>query len=324
VISNIAIAGDGASVGTRFAVANITSTGSVGDVTVRGPGGLGNLTASGIFGDISVTNGAITGTIQTTGVRIDPLTGAQTDVNGDIGEFTFGKTGAINGVTFISAKLGISGQIISRGNLISAIKAKGFSGLIAAQGDIGAMVNAPVPAAETQPASPLARFGGISISGNDSGEIVALGNVFGDLKITGTLSGRIAVRGQAVAGLDSGRDGILGNLQVGKFAGTGAIISGGLIADAEGGTSFTSSAIKSGFLAADGDINFAKGVKVTTGSVFADSQGTADGAVMDAIFTAGSSPLQFDTGGTLTGLALIQADVKGIGVVEGALSGTIP
>ena len=324
-ISNLAFRGDGAGVDSRFDVANITSTGSIGDVTVRAKAGLGSLTASSIFGNINILLGAITGTIQTTGVRIDPLTGDQTTVNGDIGQFTFGKTGAVNGITTISAKLGITGagQIIVRGNLISSVKVGTFSGLIAVQGDIGVVMNAVSPSV-AGPTSPLTRFGGISITGNASGQIIALGNAFGDILVTGTLSGRIAVQGQPAAGLTTDRDGILGNVTVSKFGSNAAVISGGLIGDVAGGTAFKSGAIKSGILAADGNINLAKGAKVAAGSLFGNSFGTPNGAVIDAIFTDNSSALQFDTGGTLAGLALIQADLHNVGVTGGNLAGTTP
>ena len=326
LVTNIAFRGDGAAVDSRFDVANISSTGSLGDITVRGKAGLGNITASGIFGNINVMAGAITGTIQTTGIRIDPLTNVQTAADGDIGQFTFDKTGAVNGVTVIFAKLGITstGQIIVRGNLISAVTAKVFSGLIAVQGDIGVNVTSPISPSVARPPSPLTRFGGITISGNDSGQILALGNAFGDITVTGSLSGRIAVQGQAVAGLTSGRDGILGNVKIGKFTSAAAVISGGLIGDVAGGTSFKSGAIKSGILAADGDITLSKGVKVSAGSLFADSEGTPNGAAIDAIFTNNSLPLQFDTGGTLAGLTLLQTDLTGIGIVDGQLAGTTP
>jgi len=322
-ISNIAIRGDGAAIDSRFDVANITSTGSIGDVIIRGKVGLGNLTASGIFGNINVLAGSITGTVQTTGIRIDAITGAQSSVNGDIGQFTFDKNAVVNGVTTISAKLGITGQIVVRGNLISAVKAATLTGVIAVQGDIGtlkpvALVSAAAP---TNPGL-LTRFGGISISGNAGGQIIALGNAFGDITINGTLSGRIAVKGQAVTGLDAGRNGILGNLRIGKFASNTTIVSGGMIGDLVGGTSFKSGAVKSGVMAADGAVTVAKGGKVGAGNLFANALGTANGATIDALFTNGGSPLQFDTGGTLAGLALIEADLAGIRVSGGNLIGT--
>lgn len=321
-ISNISLSGDGAGIDSRYDVANITSRGSIGDVTVRGAVGLGNLTASGVFGSINVVSGAITGTIQTTGVRIDPVTGDQTAVSADIGQFTYDKFGAINGVTVISAKLGISGQIISRGNLVSSLSAKGFTGVIAAQGNIGVLVNSPVSPNVVGPASPLTRFGGINISGNDSGQIIALGNVLGDITVTGTLSGRIAVQGQAISGLASGRDGILGNVRIGKFASSAAIVSGGMIGDAAGGTGFKGN-VKSGFLAADGDIVLAKGAKVSAANLLADLSSTSNGASLDAIFTDNLEPLYFDTGGDLVGLGRIELDLSSLMLANGSLSGTI-
>ena len=322
-VSSIAFAGDGASVDSRFDVANISSTGSLGDITVRGKVGLGNVTASGIFGSINVLAGAITGVIQTTGIRTDPLTGAQTEADADIGQFTYDKTGAVNGVTTISAKLGITGQIICRGNLISSVSAKALSGIIAVQGDIGVWYVPVTPASTRASSTQPVRYGGINIGGNDSGQIIALGNAFGDITVTGTFSGRIAVQGNETTAPGAGRDGILGNVRLGKFTSSAAVISGGLIGDAAGGTAFNSK-IKAGFLAADGDITLAKGMKVPAADLFADESGTSNGAVIDAIFTDSSLPLSFDTGGPLKGLGLIETDLTNIGVTGGDLTGTIP
>ena len=157
--------------------------------------------------------GGITGIIQTTGIWIDPIKGLETAVNADLGQLLY-KNGKVVGVTTISSKLAISGQIISRGDLISSITAgAGFSGVIAAQGNIGAILqDADGDVITTN--GQLTRFGGITITGNDSGQIIALGKIFCDLSIKGQLTGRIAANGAAVSGIDSSRSGILGNIKV--------------------------------------------------------------------------------------------------------------
>ena len=76
----------------------------------------------------------------------------------------------------------------------------------------------------------------MSISGNDSGAIIILGNLFGAVTVGGALSGQVAVSGQAISGLAAGRDGILGNLIIGKLVAGGSIVSGGEIGDAGSST----------------------------------------------------------------------------------------
>src|SRR5229473_358589 len=63
---------------------SIISTGPLGDVNVLGA--LPSVTAPSIFGSL-VASGAIpaTSTVQTTGVRIDPITGASSGVPADFG-----------------------------------------------------------------------------------------------------------------------------------------------------------------------------------------------------------------------------------------------
>lgn len=327
LIQSISFRGDGAAVNSRYSVASITSTGSLGDIIVGGSAGLGSVTASGIFGNINVTSGAITGIIQTTGIRTDPVTGAQTSVSADIGQFTYNARGAVSGVTTIYAARGITstGQILSRGNLVSTVRSGGaFNGVIAAQGNIGAILTNADGTASVSATGQLTRFGGISITGNATGQIISLGNVLGDITVTGSLSGRIAAQGQAVSGLAALRIGILGNVRLGSgFTSSAAVVSGGLIGDPVDGTAFSAAGAK-GLLAADGAISLGTGTRVTVANLFANSQTNSNAAVINAIFTINLQPLQFDTGGTLQGLALLRTDLKNIHVANGKLAGTIP
>ncbi|HWC60224.1 MAG TPA: hypothetical protein VHC44_11070, partial [Verrucomicrobiae bacterium] len=321
-VQSVNLFGDGGSLDTAFSLANLTSTGSLGNVTVRGSGGLGNVTAPNIIGNISVLKGGITGIIQTTGIRIDPITGTETAVNADLGQLLY-KNGKVTGVTTISSKLAISGQIISRGDLISSITAGGgFSGVIAAQGNIGAILRDSNGDAITK-SGKLTRFGGISITGNDSGQIIALGNIFGDITVKGQLTGRIAAKGATVSGIDSSRTGILGNIKVkSAFSATAAVVSGGIIGDTAGKTTFSCGAA-SGYLAANGAINASK--KVSASDIFQNSQGSANGAMIDAVFTDGSVALQISSGPAgPAALGLIESDLNALQISGGSLAGTTP
>ncbi|MGN6642873.1 MAG: beta strand repeat-containing protein, partial [Verrucomicrobiota bacterium] len=98
-INRIDFIGDGASVDSQYAVGSITSTGALGDLSIRGKSGLGSVTAAGIFGNINVWIGSIYGTIETTGVRIDPISGVQTTVDAGIGRLITDAKGNATGVT---------------------------------------------------------------------------------------------------------------------------------------------------------------------------------------------------------------------------------
>ncbi len=316
LVQSVVLSGNGGgSINSTLSVASITSTGPMGDVIVGGAAsatmdnaaGLGSITAPTIFGSISVTNAGIYGIIQTT--------------SGDLGQVITGTGGTISGVTTISAKGAITGQIISRGNLVSSITTNGaFSGVIAAQGDIGAIQRNGSGAAVTNSSNALTRFGGISIAGNDSGQIIALGNLFGSFTVSGTMTGRVAVEGQAVSGLAATRMGILGNVSVQSFAAGSAIISGGLVGDATGGTNvYLVSPL--GFVAAGGAVNL-RSTTLPAGKLLANQTGV-NLTALNAIFTNNNTPLLFDTGGTLNGLALIVADLENIQDNSGTLSGTV-
>jgi hypothetical protein len=318
-IQSVSLVGDGGSLDTVFSLANLTSTGPLGSIIVRGSAGLGNVTAPNIFGNINTVSGGITGIIQTTGIRIDPITGAETTVSADLGKLKNGS------VSSISAKLAISGKIISRGDLISSVTTSGaFTGVIAAQGNIGAILRNSSGNAVTT-AGKLTRFGGIAVAGNDTGQIIALGNIFSDVTINGQLTGRIAAQGAAVQGVAATRIGILGSTRVqSTFSATAAVVSGGAIGDAAGGTNF-SCGTANGFLAANGIIKIAPSVVVSASKVFQNSQSNANGAVINAVFTDGSAALQIESGlAGLVELGLIQTDLGAIHNSGGSLTGTTP
>jgi hypothetical protein len=107
--------------------------------------------------------------------------------------------------------------------------------------------------------------------------------VFGDINITGGLSGRIAVKGNnGEFGLSNSRFGILGNVSIsGGISTTGAIVSGGVIGDDTGGTQLSISGNDKGILAAEGDIN---GNITGLPNVFENASGV-NAAAIDNIFT---------------------------------------
>jgi hypothetical protein len=226
-VSTVAFTGQGGSLTTAQPITtSITSTGSLGDLILSAPHGLtANVTAPSILGNIDVTNGGISGTIET---------------SGDLGR-TFKDSNGNTVVTSIqTGGGGLTGAIIVGGNLISQVELKsGMDGVIAVHGDIGTLQNV---------GGSMIRFGGITVStGGVDGQIVAQGNVFGDINVTGGLNGRIAVHGTG---------GILGKVLIGGGIGTtGAIVSRGSIGDATSGTQLSISGNDKGILAAEGNIN---------------------------------------------------------------------
>jgi hypothetical protein len=301
--------GDGGSINSVLSIANLTSTGPLGNVTitasagetVNNAAGLGNVTAPDIFGNIDVTQAGIYGVIQST--------------SGDIGETT------ARGVTSILTDGAFTGAIISAGNLVSSVIIHGaFSGVIAAQDDIGAIKRTSSGSAVTTSSGALTQYGGVSINGRDSGQIISLGNIFGNITVTATMTGRIAVQGQAVAGCGASRIGILGNVTIHSCAAGSAIVSGGVVGDATGKT-----AVKlgqaSGFVAAQSSVNM-KSTTIGPANLLQNVTGSNLSAIK-AIFTNGGAPLQFNSDGNLQGLMLIEVDLKNLENSAGSLSGPI-
>jgi hypothetical protein len=306
VITKITLTGNGGSISTSQPITqSITSTGPLGDLTISNINGVPNVTAPSIFGNID-TNGPVFGIVQTT--------------VGDLGSPIRDSSGTIVDTTIIHTTQGITGEIISRGNLVSQVQSqKEITGVIATQGDLGvAFVNGT---------GQLVRFGGLLSQGQFSGDLVVLGNALGDLLLANGISGRIAVKGRAIPGLASTRIGILGNLLVsGNVRSTAAIVSAGLIGDAAGGTSFSSGAVK-GILAAEGTINISSVGTTSAGTIIPKATGENKKAI-DAIFTEGGLPLAFDlVPGSLDlgGLALILNDLNALHVgTDGNLTGPMP
>jgi hypothetical protein len=301
VVTTVAFHGNGGSLTTAQPITTaITSDGSLGDLVLFAPQGLtANVTAPSIAGNIDVPWGGISGTIETTR---------------DLGS-TFTSKGKITSVTSIQTGGVFTGQIIVGGNLISQVElACGMYGVIAVQGDVGTIQ----PPAGNAGNNALIRFGGISASGGFGGLLVAVGNVFGDITITGGLSGRIAVKGNGEYGLSSGRDGILGNVSIsGGIRPTGAIVSAGLLGDTFSKTQLSISGNDSGILVAVVGINYSGNPTALT-SVFT---GMSYAAAVDAIFTNNHAPLEVTSPGDLE---LILKDLVALTVIKGKLTGPIP
>jgi hypothetical protein len=308
-VQRIDFSGDGGSVQTAMPITQaITGTGPLGDLTLLSTQGLvADVTAPGIVGNIEVTNGPISGTIQTT------------DATEDLGRVLTDASSNPTGTTTIHTGGAFSGEIISRGNLVSRVVVDGpASGVIAAQGDIGAIRRDSTGRAVLDSQGHLSRLGGLSFGGPFSGQVVALGNLFGDLTVSNSSQdGRVAVKGRPVSGLAASRIGILGNVTIAGATQSGAIISGGLVGDAAGGTTVSASNFN-GLIAARGDINFGTfhlGLGGTVLESVAIPLGNPNAAAIDAVFTNNGQPLRFDiTGLDLAGLELILQDVREIHV----------
>jgi hypothetical protein len=306
--------------------------GSLGDLILKGSQGISaNVTAASIAGNIEAVNGSISGTIETT---VGDLGRVLTDANGNITGVTHVSTGG-GGLTS-------TGQIISTGNLVSQITVQsGIDGVVASNGDIGAILRdaAGNAVVGTDKAKSLTRFGGITVTtGGVNGDIVALGNVFGDINIGGGVSGRLAAKGRTVQGLDPARIGFLGNVSIGGgISSTGAIVSGGLIGDdgtnngakeISQGTQLTISGTTKGIIAAEEDINFGKTGSINQTNVF-ENVGSPNSpkydngqnkAQIDNIFTNNGTALTIPGG-----LSFILADLNALTVdATGNLTGTTP
>jgi hypothetical protein len=295
-IQTIDLRGDGGAIQTRQPIArSITCTGPLGDLILTAAGGLGaNVTAPSIIGNIEV-QGPIFGTIQTTGLRTDPITGLTSAIAADWGTIS---GGPVPSTTVVQAQGGgIEGRLISRGNFFSQIEADGgIDGIIAAQGNLGAQIGG-------------VRYGGILSNGPIRGQVVVLCNVLGDIVAHGGLKGgRIAVAGS-----------LLGNTVLdGGIDAASALVAGGSIGSAAAGTGLTAGNVQ-GILAANGDINLL-GQTNTSGAAFykADLNSTdpTSAAAVDAIF----QPFDFDvTRLDLAGLGMMLQQLKSLSVSNGEL-----
>jgi hypothetical protein len=333
-VQSVVFTGQGGSLTTQQPITTSISAvagGSLGDLILSAPQGItANITADSIIGNIDATNGAISGIIQAT--------------RGDIGR-AFTSSGTITGVTFISTGGGgLTGKILAKGNLVSRVTLhSGLDGVIAVDGDIGVIQKTLSGTAVTTSDGSLIRFGGITVStGGLAGEVVALGNAFGDINVSGGLSGRIAVQGKEEFGLSTGktfsRTGILGNVSVGGgISPTGAIVSAALLGDNgtddlgtnPNGTHLSISGTDRGILAAGEDINFGSTGSLNQAGIFENVAtpgsrqyaGGANIAAIDAIFTNNGAQLDVIDPAQLT---LIIQDLLALTVSNGRLTGTTP
>jgi hypothetical protein len=305
-VQSVAVRGDGASIQTSQWISDgITSTGPLGDLTLSSGNGITNISAPSIFGSIS-TQGPITGTIQTTGVRTDPITGATSMVPANLGSAYVGssRSGPAVTSTTINSNGGLPGRIISRGDLVSAIVADGgVTGVIAAQGNLGAY------AGTTQ-----VRAGGLLSNGNFSGQLIVFGDEIGDVTLHGGLkAGRVAVKGS-----------VFGNVVIdGGLDSASALVAGGSIGT---GAPLVVNGRNAGVIAAKGKIN--SGGR-SPGGAFYDNvgaiAGSPDAAAIDAIFTRQHATVGLDSGAQdLQGLSSVLQDLAAVRVgPNGTLVGPV-
>jgi hypothetical protein len=312
ILQTIALRGDGGSFASQLWVARaITSTGPLGDVAVSSPLGLTDLSAPSVFGSLS-SNGPLAGTVQTTGLRTDPITGVTTSVPGDFGRAyvltASNGTRSVTSTTVTVKKSNVSdqtsasaltGRLIVRGTLYSQVVATGgISGIVAVQGNLGGFSTL------LSAASP-ARVGGIDVSSGLTGKVVVLGRVIGDLNLTGGMSdgGSVAAAG-----------GILGNVTVKGIGAGSSIISGGGIGDATLGTGLSVSSNQGIVAAMNGIVN--KGaVSKTAGYYSANAALVPDGIDAGVIRALFAGP----TGAPLTTLDFAADDLGGLLSILGKL-----
>jgi hypothetical protein len=248
-IQGISLKGDGASLTTyQWINGSISSTGALGDVTLLNWQPVGDISASSIFGTIT-SYAQYNGTIETTGLRTDPITGVVSASSATFGRVYLNSSNQLTTTTFETYSGAFSGQLIVRGNLVSnVILNGGLTGAIDAQGSIGTKVSG-------------LRLGGITSNGDDTGSILALGKIFGNLTINGTLGN---------AGSIVSEDGIIGSLTItGNLGANAKIVSGGVIGRSVDGTELTIYGNIQGLIVSAGILNEWSGDS-STPTTFAD------------------------------------------------------
>jgi hypothetical protein len=278
------------------------------------------VTAPSIFGSVNLIGGPLTGTIRTTGLETDAITGSVSSVPADIGRVYYASGSNVPTVTAInSAGNGMTGSVISGGALLSQVVAgNGLSGIVEAQGTIGLIAGATPTVlggvVTSAFSGTIVSLGNIigniaiggsvnSVSGNPlSGVIAANGSMSGNLSIVGsfggeavvlgTLSGNVTIKGGMKSGRLAALGGITGNISVsGGIDSASALVSGAGIGSAATGTTLTVTGSNNGIVAALGSINASTPI---SGFVFANARNTINEAAIDAIFATGSSPLAPD------------------------------
>jgi hypothetical protein len=319
-VQTIDIRGDNASVQTQQPIATrLSSTGPLGDLSLEGPMSA-LVIAPSIFGSVSVAGGPLTGTIQTTSLETDTITGSVSTVPGDIGRVFFASGSNVPNVTTIqSTGNGMTGSVISSGSILSQIVASnGFSGIVEAQRNIGVVAGSPPTALGGMITSAYSGtivslgniIGNITIGGNAqatsgnplSAVIAANGSISGNVSVNGawggqlvslgTLSGTVSFKGGMRGGQVAAKGGITGNVVVsGSIDSASAVVSGAGIGNAGTGTTLSTGGGNNGIIAALGSINASS---PPGGFVFANAGGTINEAAVDAIFATGTSPLAPD------------------------------
>ncbi len=272
-IQSLTIRGDGASITTFLGINGpIISSGPLGDLNLFGFNPVGNITASSIFGTIT-SYASYKGTIQTTGLWTDPITGLVAPASADFGRVYLNSSQRLTTTTLESFSGNFSGQLIIRGNLITKVTVDGtLTGSILAQENIGTIVGGT-------------RLGGITVNGNDQGTILALGQIDGNLTINGNLggTGSIVVEG-----------GIIGSTTInGGMANGSRIISGGAIGSSVYGTGLTVNGNARGLIVSYGNL-IQWGEDENSPRTFANVQNTPNEAAIDSIFAGsvgGQNPL---------------------------------
>jgi hypothetical protein len=324
IVQTIDLRDDGGSLVSRQWIAQgLTSTGPMGDISINVPLGMTDISAPSFFGNID-SYGPIAGTIQSTSLEVDPILGSTATTSADIGR-AFVQTGA-NGQSSVtstevradiqdssSGPRGITGQLISRGNLVSVTRADGgITGVIAVQGDLGA---SSMILSRTSPTI----VGGILAESGFSGKILDQGRIVANVSLLG---------GMLQGGMVAARGSILGNLTVNGLIPQGAaILSGGAIGGPHTGLAF---GVDQGIIAADGPIVNLHNSPVVPPGYFASNDGQVpppdnfDAVVLDTIFSVNQgiarSGLDLLASGDLLGLGGILNELALLHVVDNHLS----
>ena len=300
-VASVGLSGDGGSVQTNQVISqSITSSGPLGDLYLNQNNTALNVTAPGIFGNIDL-GGVLSGVIQTTGQRVDPVSGLTTAVPADLG--------SVASRTAVTTEGTMTGQLIVRGNLVSQINLNnGMSGgVIAVQGNLGAQAGST-------------RVGGLNFNGGGGfgGKLVVLGNVWGDINFNGGLrSGRVAVSGT-----------VYGNFEVeGGVDAASAIVVRGAVGSTSLGTALYLDSLN-GILAVEGSVNSGENTSSSHALFNKTNLGTgnANSSAVDAIFTNGGQTLGLDLAPAnldLQGLGYILTDLAALHVTGGTLAGPI-
>ena len=366
ILESISLRGDGGSIQTQqqFGSSNnnqqpkvaftpsITSTGPLGDVTIQGS--LPNVTAPSIFGSL-LPNGSIpaTSTIQTTGIRTDPITSATSQVSADLGRVYVTYTN--KGVPVLTTTLvqsnggpGLAGQILTGGNLISSVVASGgISGIITTQGNLGSIFTYPFPSTAFTllggATSNGPMDGPVLSPGNNNyttlnsgalqgGTVTTFGNVYGNIAVNGPMvgpvisagnnqNGTITVNGVVQGGYIITHGSLVGNISINGPM-SGPVISTG---NNQYGTINVNSSILGGFIttygSVSGTINIGGPVNGPVVSAGNNQYGTIN---VSALVQGGSITTYGSATGTITINGPLNAPTISAGNKNGTLNVNVP